>query len=117
MEQLGQEARSIGNKTLLVTGRRAMRQAGVLDWVMENLRGAGVEVVHFDQVEPNPRLSTVESGAELARREGCEFTIGQRVGSHLSGATDPVPRAGFTHHRHAHYGRYRFGGRRVCRGH
>lgn len=62
VKRVGEEAKKIGNKALLVTGKTMMRKLGVLDRVMGSLKASGVEVVHFDQVEPNPRLSTVEAG-------------------------------------------------------
>lgn len=86
VERVGEEAKKLGDKALLVTGKTMMRKLGVLDRVMRSLEAAGVQGVHFDQVEPNPRLTTVEAGAELARREGCQFTIGLGGGSAMDAA-------------------------------
>lgn len=81
VERIGEEAKRIGDKALLVTGKTTARRLGILERVMKSLEAAGVQVALFDQVEPNPRLTTVEAGGELARREGCQLTIGLGGGS------------------------------------
>ena len=84
--QLGVEARRIGQKAILVTGSSSMRQTGVLDRVIHDLKANGVDTVTFDKVEPNPRASTVDEGARMARDSGIDLVIGLGGGSAMDAA-------------------------------
>lgn len=84
--QLGAEARRIGQKAILVTGSSSMRQTGVLDRVAHDLKANGVDTVTFDKVEPNPRASTVDEGARMARDTGIDLVIGLGGGSAMDAA-------------------------------
>ena len=81
VETVGQEASKLARKALLVTGRTATRKTGVLQRVVDSLHAAGVEVVVFDRIEPNPRTHTVDEGGRIAREENCELIIGLGGGS------------------------------------
>ncbi len=66
---LGRAAERYGQRALLVCGRTAMRQSGILDRAVTYLRQAGLEVQVYDAVAGEPTLEVVEGGLELARRE------------------------------------------------
>ncbi|ARU59681.1 butanol dehydrogenase [Tumebacillus avium] len=86
VEKAGAEAAKLAGKVLLVTGRTATRKTGVLQRVVSSLEEAGVEVVVFDKIEPNPRTHTVDEGGRIAREEGCELIIGLGGGSPMDAA-------------------------------
>ncbi|MGB8954585.1 MAG: iron-containing alcohol dehydrogenase [Tumebacillaceae bacterium] len=86
VERVGQEAAKLARKVLLVTGRTATRKTGVLQRVVDSLQGAGVEVVVFDRIEPNPRTHTVDEGGRIAREQNCELIIGLGGGSPMDAA-------------------------------
>lgn len=86
LERLGVEARELGQKAILVTGRSSMRRTGVIDKVVHNLRANGVSALVYDRVESNPRVSTVDEGAKLAREEEVELVIGMGGGSTMDAA-------------------------------
>lgn len=86
VEKAGAEAAKLAGKALLVTGRTATRKTGVLQRVVSSLEEAGVEVVVFDKIEPNPRTHTVDEGGRIAREEGCELIIGLGGGSPMDAA-------------------------------
>ncbi|ASS74555.1 butanol dehydrogenase [Tumebacillus algifaecis] len=86
VEKAGAEAAKMAGKVLLVTGRTATRKTGVLQRVINSLETAGVEVVVFDKIEPNPRTHTVDEGGRIAREEGCELIIGLGGGSPMDAA-------------------------------
>nr|MBC8462515.1 iron-containing alcohol dehydrogenase [Deltaproteobacteria bacterium] len=65
--QLGEEARKIEPRALLVTGISSMRRTGVLDRVVGDLKANGLDLLVFDGVEANPRSSTVDRGARIIR--------------------------------------------------
>jgi len=85
-KQLGAEARKLGRKAILVTGRSSMRRAGVLDRVVEDLKNNGVDTLVFDKVVSNPHASTIDEGARIARQEGIELIIGLGGGSAMDTA-------------------------------
>jgi alcohol dehydrogenase class IV len=83
---VGKVVAKLGRKAILVTGKRAMKQLGITDQVMDSLKKEKVESVVFDQVEPNPTIETVNQGGELARKENCDVVIGLGGGSALDAA-------------------------------
>lgn len=84
--QLGEEVRQYGTKALLVTGGGSVRRNGTFDRALAILEAAGVKFVECSGVEPNPRLSTVARGAEIARAEGCDVVIALGGGSTMDAA-------------------------------
>lgn len=81
VKNTGKEARKIGSKALLVTGRSSMRKTGILDRVIESMKSSGVEVVLFEGIGPNPKSDLIDRGGEIAKRERCEFVVGLGGGS------------------------------------
>ena len=51
--QLGAEAREMGQKAMLVTGHSSMRRAGVLDRVVQDLKNNGVDTQVFNKEVSN----------------------------------------------------------------
>ncbi len=81
LERLGEVVSQYGKKALLVTGKGSVKRRGVFDRAVESLNKAGVTVIEFSGVEPNPRLSTVIRGAETAKRENCDAVVALGGGS------------------------------------
>lgn len=81
IEALGKEAAALGSRALLVTGRRALRQAGTTDRLVSLLRGAGVEVELFEEAPPEPDLAAVDAARERARQAGCDLVVEAGGGS------------------------------------
>lgn len=75
-----------GKKALLVTGRGAAKRLGLLDKALQLLERAGVETVLFDRIEPNPRVHTIDAGAELAGQEKCNVVVALGGGSAMDAA-------------------------------
>lgn len=86
LKRLGQAARTVGKKALLVTGGNAAKRTGLLDRVQKLLREAEVDSILFDKIEPNPRTATVDAGAALAREHGCDFVLAAGGGSVMDAA-------------------------------
>lgn len=83
---LGTESRRLGRKAMIVTGRKSSRRTGLLDRVTHDLQANGVAALVYDKVEPNPRVSTVDEGAMLARKERVDMIIGLGGGSAMDAA-------------------------------
>ena len=83
---LGAEAANIGNKAVLVTGKKAMHSTGILNRALDDLERNGVETFIFDRVESNPRSSTVDDGAAMVRQKNIEVVIALGGGSAMDAA-------------------------------
>ncbi|MGB9793155.1 MAG: iron-containing alcohol dehydrogenase family protein [Thermacetogeniaceae bacterium] len=81
--RLGEEAGRFGKKLLLVTGRRFLVESGMIDRVFAPLRSAGLEVIIFNEVTPEPTLELVEVCRSVARQENVELIVGVGGGSAL----------------------------------
>jgi alcohol dehydrogenase YqhD (iron-dependent ADH family) len=77
---IGEEAAKLGRKVFLVT-YPDIRRVGLLDKVIGNLKEKDLDVVLFDKVQCNPHTTTVDEGAELARKEKPDLFIGLGGGS------------------------------------
>ncbi len=84
--RLGDEAATLGKRALIVSGQKTMRKLGFLDKAADLLERAGVQVFLFDKIEPNPRASTVDEGAAVARREKIDLIIALGGGSAMDAA-------------------------------
>lgn len=81
VKALGEQARRLGSRALLVTGRRALREAGITDRLVGLLKGAGVRAVLFEQAPPEPDLASVDAARRLLHQEGCDLVVEAGGGS------------------------------------
>ncbi|SHF13071.1 alcohol dehydrogenase [Desulfacinum infernum DSM 9756] len=86
LSRLGEAAREHGRKALLVTGGGSVKRTGVFDRAVTSLEKAGVSVVECAGIEPNPRITSVRRGADMARREGCDLVVALGGGSTMDAA-------------------------------
>ena len=75
LQGLGEKARAVGQRALIAAGGMA-KNSGALVKVIDPLEMAGIECVVFDQVEAQPRVQTMESGARICRETKCDMVIG-----------------------------------------
>lgn len=73
-------------KTLLHYGGGSAERTGLLGRIRASLREAGIDFVELGGVVPNPRLSLVNKGIELCRREGVDFILAVGGGSVIDSA-------------------------------
>lgn len=66
---------------LVVYGGSSAKKSGLLDRVFASLEAAGIKYVSMGGVKPNPRLSKVYEGIELAKEFGAEFLLAVGGGS------------------------------------
>lgn len=74
-----------GQKALLITDRIIV-QIGLVEQIKQRLASAGIEVLVFDEVEPNPSLKTVQRGAQVALEYGPDWIIAVGGGSPIDAA-------------------------------
>lgn len=80
MDSIGREAALYG-KTMLVFGGGSVRENGVYDKTVASLKENGVEYCQLWGVKPNPRISKVREGIEMARNEGVSLILAVGGGS------------------------------------
>jgi alcohol dehydrogenase YqhD (iron-dependent ADH family) len=78
---IGEQVRGLGRRVLVVSGQGSARRTGVYDRVLQSLHEARLELVEFTGVKPNPVLSHLRQGIELARREAVEVITAVGGGS------------------------------------
>lgn len=86
IESCGEVAKEIGKKALVITGRSFAKKTGVLDKVTKSLKEAGIELVVYSNVTPNPKTEEVDEAANLGIKENCDFVIGLGGGSAMDAA-------------------------------
>ncbi len=86
ISRLGQLVGRHGKKALIVTGGGSVKRNGTFTRAVASLTAAGIAYVECDGVEPNPRISTVRRGAQIARNEHCDVIIALGGGSAMDAA-------------------------------
>jgi alcohol dehydrogenase YqhD (iron-dependent ADH family) len=80
--QISQLSAEIGQKkVLLVYGGGSIKQNGVYEDVMKELKKAGATVFELPGVEQNPRLTTVHKGVEICKAEEIDILLAVGGGS------------------------------------
>ena len=54
IDNLGHRTKNYGTKALLVTGKGSVKKYGYFDKVVQQLESAGLEVVFYSGIKPNP---------------------------------------------------------------
>jgi alcohol dehydrogenase len=83
LAQLPEVAASYGPRRILLSTDRGLAATGLPERVRADLASRGLSVLLFAEVEPNPRLATVDLLAATARGEGVDLVIGLGGGSAL----------------------------------
>ena len=106
VKSLGREAARLGSRALLVTGRRALREAGITERLAGLLRGSGLRVELFEQAPPEPDVATVDAARQVLRERGCDLVVEAGGGSAMdigkaaaALAFEEAPTAEFQHGR------------------
>ncbi len=73
-------------KVLVHYGTGSVKRSGLLDRVYASLDAAGVSYVSLGGAVPNPRLSLVYEGIDLAKKEGVDFILAVGGGSAIDSA-------------------------------
>lgn len=76
---LPDKLRGFGKKILMTYGGGSVKRSGLYDKLMALLKD--FEVYELGGVEPNPRVSTVNRGVEICRREGIDMILAVGGGS------------------------------------
>ncbi|MEZ0346431.1 MAG: iron-containing alcohol dehydrogenase [Infirmifilum sp.] len=81
LDSVGEVASKHGASALVLTGRTFARKYGYTERIRLALEKAGLKVSFFQDIEPNPTLSTVSRALEAARKADCDIFIAFGGGS------------------------------------
>lgn len=86
IQYAGEEIKNLGvSKALLVTDP-GIYGAGITKSVEESLKAAGIEVVVFKEVEPNPAVKVVGMGSKMYNDNNCDGLVAVGGGSSMDTA-------------------------------
>jgi alcohol dehydrogenase len=83
LARLPEAAASYRPRRILLATDRGLAATGLPERVGGDLASRGLSVLTFAEIDPNPRLATVDRMAEAARGEGVDLVIGLGGGSAL----------------------------------
>jgi alcohol dehydrogenase YqhD (iron-dependent ADH family) len=86
LEKAGAEAALLGKSAMIVSYKEHALLKPVLDKATALMEAAGVSVISFLEVEPNPEITTVAAGVELAKANGIDLIVGVGGGSAMDAA-------------------------------
>jgi len=86
VEQLGKLTASQGKKVLLHYGGGSIKKSGLYEDVISQLDKENIRYIELSGVKPNPRLSLVQEGIELCRKEHVDFVLAVGGGSVIDSA-------------------------------
>lgn len=78
---LDNEIKVYGQRVLLAYGGGSIKKIGLYDKVKEELEKAGVTVFELAGIEPNPRHTTVNKGADICKKERIDVILAVGGGS------------------------------------
>lgn len=74
------------HRVLLHYGGKSLKKSGAYDEITQSLEDAGIWFCELPGAEPNPKLSLVKTGAQLAKQEGVELVLAAGGGSVIDSA-------------------------------
>ena len=80
---LGAELSKYGKKVLLTYGGGSIKRIGLYDKIVEEIKKAGLELYELSGIDPNPRISSVNAGAEICKKENIDVLLAVGGGSVL----------------------------------
>ncbi len=75
LNDLGEELKELPYKKALFVTDKILVKIGVASKVLEVLKASGIEVVVFDNVQPNPTVENVNEGLKLLKDNSCDLIL------------------------------------------
>ncbi len=86
-KELGKIIKSYGYKKILFHyGKSAIKKLGLYDLVIKELKSENIDFVELGGVEANPKLTLVEKGIQLAKKENIDMILAVGGGSVIDSA-------------------------------
>ncbi len=81
IDDLPDLTRTYGSKILLTYGGGSIKRSGIYDKIKELYKGA--EIFELSGIEPNPKITSIRKGVEIAKKEKVDFILAVGGGSVL----------------------------------
>ncbi|MBN7773497.1 iron-containing alcohol dehydrogenase [Clostridium aminobutyricum] len=78
---LGKELSKYGKRVLMVYGGGSIKSIGLYDKVVAEIKNAGLELFECSGIEPNPRVTSVNRGATICKKEKIDVLLAVGGGS------------------------------------
>ncbi|MBN1898576.1 MAG: iron-containing alcohol dehydrogenase [Spirochaetes bacterium] len=86
LSETGKICRMMGDKALVVTGKKSGTASGLLDKLLQSLVAEHISYKVFDQVRPNPTTEIIDEGKNIGIKLKASVVIGLGGGSSLDTA-------------------------------
>lgn len=80
---LGPELSKFGKRVLLTYGGGSIKKTGLYDKIVAEIKAAGLELFELGGIDPNPRVSSVNAGADICKMEHIDVLLAVGGGSVL----------------------------------
>ncbi|MCT8975303.1 iron-containing alcohol dehydrogenase [Clostridium sp. CX1] len=78
---LGEELKKYGKRVLLTYGGGSIKKIGLYDKIVAEIKNAGLELFELSGIEPNPRITSVNEGAKICKKEKIDVLLAVGGGS------------------------------------
>lgn len=78
---LSKELKQFGSKVLLVYGGGSIKKIGLYDKIIDELKNSSIQVFELSGIEPNPRHTSVNTGAQICKQENIDVILAVGGGS------------------------------------
>lgn len=85
-EKIGEHITRLGGKNVLLVSDKGLEKAGLVDTLAGYIRQAGVSVIAYTDIEPEPSVDSARACCQFAREAGCDFVVGMGGGSAMDSA-------------------------------
>lgn len=75
IKETGNAFKNLGSTKALVVTDKGVKEAGLIEGVLESLKKSNIPYIIFDEVEEDPGEITVENGAKIALKEKCDGIV------------------------------------------
>lgn len=75
LNDLGEELKGLPYKKALFVTDKILVKIGVAQKVIDVLQASNIEVVTFDNVQPNPTVKNVNNGLKMLKENDCDFIL------------------------------------------
>lgn len=81
LENLGAELSKYGKKVLLTYGGGSIKKSGLYDEIVAEINKSGLELFELSGIDPNPRVTSVNEGANICKKENIDVLLAVGGGS------------------------------------
>lgn len=78
---LGEELSKFGSRVLLTYGGGSIKKSGLYDKIVAEIEKAGLTLFELSGIEPNPRIESVRTGAQICKDEHIDVLLAVGGGS------------------------------------